>query len=213
MHELHTDRPAVGVAQPLDDLPQRHRLRPFDRVGREGPIHVLLGEVVEVWIEFREPRSRATQRIDLGHQVTADAVGTHELVDTVLEEGHPLLAGRARRDGWQRERHRLTGWSGGKFHVAVGHRHCVGRSDAVGGHELRRGWKSRTGGADRRLGRERLCYRHARRHRPTVAEPLEIRPPVGRDARGIFLVALEELFEKREAGGPGRVDAVDGAHG
>ena len=53
VHELHADRPAVGVAEPLDDLPQRHRLRPLDRVGGERPIHVGFGEVVKLRIEFR----------------------------------------------------------------------------------------------------------------------------------------------------------------
>ena len=40
MHELHADRPAISVTQPLNHAAQRHHLRPFDRVRREGAIQI-----------------------------------------------------------------------------------------------------------------------------------------------------------------------------
>ena len=52
VHELHADDAAVRVAQAGDDLPQRHLLRAFDRVGREGAVEVGVGEVIKRWIEL-----------------------------------------------------------------------------------------------------------------------------------------------------------------
>ena len=134
VHELHADRPAVGVPQPLDDLPQRHRLRAFDGVGGERPVHVLLGEVVEAGIEFRKARARPTEWIDLGHEVPTDPVGANELIDAVLKERHPFL-GRAAGCHRQRQRHRLADRGIGEADLPSGHRDGVRRGDAVRRHQ------------------------------------------------------------------------------
>ena len=107
VHELHTNRATVGVPQSLDDLPQRHRLRPFDRVGRERPVHVLVRQVVERRIELRQPGPRATERVDLGHQMAADTVRPHQLVHPILQERHPLFA-RGASGHRQGQRHLLA---------------------------------------------------------------------------------------------------------
>ena len=126
VHELHTDRSAIGVVQPPNDLPQRHRLRALDGIGREHPVHVLFGQVIESGVEFREARPGTAQRIDIGREMPPDPVGTHQLVNPVLQEGKPLIAAPPhgiRQRGWlfftrrcvgQRDnafsdRHRVTG--------------------------------------------------------------------------------------------------------
>ena len=225
VHELHADRPAVGVAEPLDDLPQRHRLRPLDRVGGERPIHVGFGEVVELRIELRQPRPRPAQRIDLGHQVAAHAVGPHELVDAILQEGHPLFARRPRCHR-QRQRHRLTGRRVWQSHVAVGDRHGMPRGDAIGCHELGdrlRGRRRMMGRAIRDCdGRSRIrtrnlvgtvrCSRNGcRGHRPR-SHRVEVAPPFGIHAGRVVLILLEEFLEKGEVCGSRRIDTVGRTH-
>ena len=138
VHELHADRPAVGVPQALDDLPQRHRLRAFDRVGGERPVHVLLGEVVEAGIEFRKARARPTEWIDLGHEVPANPVGANELIDAILEKRDPLL-GRAAGCHRQRQRHRLADRGIREADLPSGHRDGVRRGDTVRRHQQRSG--------------------------------------------------------------------------
>ena len=215
VHELHADRPAVGVAEPLDDLPQRHRLRPLDRVGGEGPVHVLFGEVVELRIEFGQPRTRPAERIDLRHQVAANTVGPHELINAVLQKCDPLLTPGARRHRRQREWHRLAGGSIGQLRTAVGNREGVAGGDAVGRDEfLRRRMAVRM---PIRRGRQPRRGRHCNGN-GSDSEPLEVGPPVGINAVWIRLVLLEKLLEKCEAAGPcqinvaGRAGAVRSAH-
>jgi hypothetical protein len=210
VHELHADRPAVGVPQPLDDLPQRHRLRSLDRVGREGPVHVLLGEVIELRVELGQPGTRPAQRVDLRHQVTAHPVGPHELVHPVLQERHPLLAGRATGHR-ERERLGLTRRRRRQPEVAVGHGHGMARRDPIGRHQARRRMRDRAiaRGRPRRRGRPAVG---GRSRRAGVGPGVKIGLPIRGNAGRVFLVALEQLLQKGQARRPGRIDARGGYH-
>ena len=227
VHELHADRPAVGVPQALDDLAQRHRLRSLDRVGGERPVHVLLGEVVEPGIELRQARAGPTERIDLRHEVAADAVRSDELVDAVLEKRHPLLGGIP---GCHRQRqwHRLTNRGIGETDIPPGDGDGVGRGDAVGCHQEVPRVAVILGAmvlapVERRAGMAVQCRgvaigrTPARRRSPARSlRPVggfEVRPPLRIDTRRINGVLVEQFLEKSEAGGSGGVEAIGKAHG
>ena len=222
VHELHADRPAIGISQPLDDLSQRHRLRPLDRVGRKRPVHIGFGKVVELRVKFWEPWPRSAQRIDLCHQMAADAVGPHQLIDTVLQEGHPLFAGGAGRH-WQRQRHRLPSRRVRQMHIAIGDRHGMSCRDAVGRHQfLDRRQTARgsaiaagnavpTGRHHLRLAASNRRHR-GRSSRRTEAECVEVAPPIGIHVGRVGLVLLEELLKKGDIGCSRRINTVGHAH-
>ena len=87
-----------------------------------------------MWIEFWQAGPRPTQRIDLRHQVTTYAVGSDELVDAVLQEGHPLLAlcsaGHRRQGQW----HGLTGRGILQLNMAIRNGDSVARGNTVRHH-------------------------------------------------------------------------------
>ena len=216
VHELHADRPAVGDPQPLDDRSQRHRLRALDRVGREHPVHVLLGEVIEPGIEFRKPGPGPPQRVDLRHQVATHPVGPHQLVNPVLKERHPFLAGGAGGMGGERERHHLTGRSVWQADVSIGDRERLRGGDAIGSHKLGAIAVVLRPIAVGRVGYHLAGSRSALAGCRAVAvcsQRLKIRPPVRPDAQRIGLVLVKQFLEEPEAGGTGGIDAVERAHG
>ena len=103
VHELHADAAAIRIAQPLDNAPQRHRLRAFDRGGGKLAIQIGFGQAVKAQLQFRQRRPRQAQGIDLRHQVAAHAVGANQLVDPILRDGDvPLLGRHPRLLSWQR---------------------------------------------------------------------------------------------------------------
>ena len=99
VHELHADRTAIGVPQPLDDAAERHHLRAFDRVGRKRPIHVGFGEVIRPRVEFREFRPRPAERIEIRHQMAAHPIRPDQLVDPILQDGQIVGGSGGRRRG------------------------------------------------------------------------------------------------------------------
>ncbi len=96
VHELHGNRTAIGVAQPLQDAPQGEHVGAVDRVGRKRAVHVGFGEAVILRIELGQIRPRHPQGVDVGHQVSAHTVGPHQLVDAVLQQGHFQFADAGR---------------------------------------------------------------------------------------------------------------------
>ena len=98
VHELHGDRAAVGVAQPLQNPPQRQYVRALDGGCRKWPVHVGRGEAVKLRVELGQVGPRDAQGIDVGHQMPAHAIGPNQLVDAILEQGHLQLAHTGARD-------------------------------------------------------------------------------------------------------------------
>ena len=99
VHELHGNRAAIRIAQPLQDASQWQYRGSVNRIGREGPIHVGRGEAVRLGIQLLQVRPGQAQWIDAGHHVAAHAIGAHQLVNAILKQGHLQLAhagGRAR---------------------------------------------------------------------------------------------------------------------
>ena len=78
VHVLGTDRAAVGFAQRLQDLPQRHVLggREIGVRGAERDVHVGLAQVVEGGLELGNLRSLLTlERVQIGPARAEEAVG------------------------------------------------------------------------------------------------------------------------------------------
>ncbi len=88
VHELHADRPAIGIAQPLDDPPQRQHVRTADRVGRKAAIQIGFRKAVIFHAQLRLRGALHAQRIEIGHHVPPHPVGSHQLVGPVLQQGH-----------------------------------------------------------------------------------------------------------------------------
>ena len=80
MHELVTDAAAVGALQELHHLPRRRCFESQDAVYVHRPIEIDVVKSVKIRVELRESRSRAEpERIEIGGEMTDDAIGTHEL--------------------------------------------------------------------------------------------------------------------------------------
>ena len=97
VHELGAEGAAVGLAQRLQDFPQGHvlGLREIGVGGREGDVHVGLGQVVERRLEFGDLGALgALERIEVGPACTDVAVGGDQRLDMNLLARHRQI-GRA----------------------------------------------------------------------------------------------------------------------
>mmetsp|Transcript_21665 Transcript_21665/g.84340 ORF Transcript_21665/g.84340 Transcript_21665/m.84340 type:complete len:844 (+) Transcript_21665:834-3365(+) len=90
VHEFGADAAAVGLAQGLHDLAQRHGLAAEVAVhGAERDVHVGLGQVVERGVEFGDLGALgALERVQLGPAVAEEAVGRDQRLDMDLLAGH-----------------------------------------------------------------------------------------------------------------------------
>ncbi len=86
VHELDAEVAAVGVAQRLDQVAQRHVLLPEVRVrGREHRVHVGFGQVVERGLQFGNDRAfLSLQRIQIRPAVAEEPVGRDDRLDVDL---------------------------------------------------------------------------------------------------------------------------------
>ncbi len=85
VHVLDADRAAVGVAQQVQQVAERHAVAPADAVGQELAVEVPDGQPVGLGRQLGvHDRVLGGQRVEIGDQVAADAVGVDELVDAHL---------------------------------------------------------------------------------------------------------------------------------
>src|SRR5581483_3483662 len=97
VHELHTDRLAIGIPQPRDELANCQRTRERHRVRGNLAVHVRLGEADMRGIEFRRRATRLPERVHPRDDVPADAINPDQLVDPVLKLSQPRgFEGRGR---------------------------------------------------------------------------------------------------------------------
>ncbi len=78
---LHTDVPAIRVAQDGQHIAQLHLLLAVETADLEGAVEIPEGQAVGRDVQIRMAAARITvhhQRIDVGHQVTAAAIGRDE---------------------------------------------------------------------------------------------------------------------------------------
>src|SRR5215510_13152582 len=87
VHELGADRPAIRVAEPLEDFPQRYRATAESVAGKTA-IHVRLTESIKFRFELRDARPRHLQWIDGSYHMAPDPIVPDELVDAVLHRGN-----------------------------------------------------------------------------------------------------------------------------
>ena len=87
VHELDADGPAVGVAEPVENVAERLVVRPGQRIGREAAVEVGFGKAPELRFQFWRHGPGNAQRIDLGDQVPADAIVADQKVDVFLLAG------------------------------------------------------------------------------------------------------------------------------
>src|SRR5262245_50631677 len=87
VHELDADGPAIGVAEPLEDFPQRYRAVAESIAGKPA-IHLRLTESIKFRFELRDARARHPQWIDGSYHMAPDAVVTNELVHPILHRGN-----------------------------------------------------------------------------------------------------------------------------
>src|SRR5215475_5279276 len=85
MHELHTDRSAVRIAEPFKNFTQSERAAAAHRFTREEAVHVSFRQTVKVEIELRRCCSGNSQRIELRRHMSANTIISNELVDPFLE--------------------------------------------------------------------------------------------------------------------------------
>ncbi len=85
VHELGADRPAIGIAEPIEDVAERLRVRTGQRVGRELAIEIGFRKPPELGFQFRWHGPRDAQRIDLGDQVSAYSVVADQEVHAFLQ--------------------------------------------------------------------------------------------------------------------------------
>ncbi len=97
VHELHADRSAIRVLQPIIDFPQRTNIGARDGHGGKRAVQIVVGEAVKGRIKLRRSGPLRPQRIEPGEQVPANAIRADELVDTLLPLGHaePRRVGRS----------------------------------------------------------------------------------------------------------------------
>ena len=84
MQELRTDRTAVSVLQPLDDLPQRADVGTSTADCRERLVEVFVGEAIKLGIEFGRERPRGAERVNLRGDMPPQTVVPNELVHLLL---------------------------------------------------------------------------------------------------------------------------------
>src|SRR5262245_4923695 len=83
VHELHADRPAVGISQPLQNLAQRERPASAHHFARDAAVHIRVGDCIKLEIEFGRLRSRNAKRIELRRHVSTDPKISNELIDAL----------------------------------------------------------------------------------------------------------------------------------
>src|SRR5262252_156434 len=87
VHELDADRPAIGVAEPIEDFPQRYRAIAESVAGKPA-IHLRLTESIKFRFELRDARTRHLQWIDGSYHMAPDAIVTDKLVHPILHRGN-----------------------------------------------------------------------------------------------------------------------------
>src|SRR4029077_11501454 len=87
MHELHTDRPAIGISKAFDDLAKRQCAVAAHAFAGKPPIHVGFGETPEFRVQFGSFDTRDVQWIHAGYDMAANAIIPDELVDSFLKNG------------------------------------------------------------------------------------------------------------------------------
>jgi hypothetical protein len=81
VHVLHADGAAVGVAQDAEDLAQLEEGLATEAAGGEVPVEVPQGQAVAGDVEVGVAALLVLQRVGVGHEVAAHAVGVDELLD------------------------------------------------------------------------------------------------------------------------------------
>ncbi len=81
VHVLDAHCAAVGVPQHPKDLAQREEGRPTKTAGRELAVEVPEGEAVLGDVEVGVTTLAVLERVGVGHEVAADAVGVDEFLD------------------------------------------------------------------------------------------------------------------------------------
>ena len=181
VHELDADGLAVGAAQDRDDLAHRRELDAEHLVEEDLAVHVGFAEAVGRGLElFLVGLGLDGERIELGVEVAANAVGTdqHQRVDRIARRLHHVGGGefdalRLRLGG-----DLLTQLLFGRGPVAVER----GDEIVVRTHRPVRRLPGRAFGA---LGDRRAI----------VLQALEEIPPFGVDSGGVLLVAGVEVFD------------------
>src|SRR5215475_2742801 len=87
VHELDADGATIGVAEPLEDFPQRYRAT-AESVAGKTTIHLRLAEAVKFRFQLRDARPGHLQWIDGSYHMAPDPVITDELVHPVLQRGN-----------------------------------------------------------------------------------------------------------------------------
>jgi len=190
-----------------------------------------------VRIELGETWTRSAQWVDLSHQVATHAVGTHQLVDPVLQKRDTIFAMTAHGHR-QRKRLFFPGQGVWKSNRTIRNGHGMPRGDPVRCNEViilrlliltnrpsRSEWWQTAGRLldtscrcrTRQCGRAERCGRtggcNAVADFPcTSRKPLKKTLPVRWDTGWILLVLLEEFFEEAGTRRTRRIDRVDAAH-
>ena len=96
VHVFEADVAAVGAVQAIDQLAEQHRSRvAAAERGHDFAIEVGGGQAVVAWVQRQRISRGEAERIELGGEVTVDAIADYELIDAVLEQLRGLLALRA----------------------------------------------------------------------------------------------------------------------
>ncbi len=93
VHVLDPDVPAVGVAQDLEDFPQRRLVLAGKPVSDELAVEVPHREAVGRGVEVAVGRPLGVEGVEIGHEMPAHAVGVDELEDAGLLLHFLLAAG------------------------------------------------------------------------------------------------------------------------
>ena len=87
VHVLDADGAAVGPAEAGEDLAQRHlALADGEVAGGEGLVEIRFGEAEMLDVQLRRRRLKEPERVQIGEEVTADAVRVDQLGDLLLKD-------------------------------------------------------------------------------------------------------------------------------
>ncbi len=165
VHELDADRPAIGLAQDLQDLAQRRRFQPEHVVDEDRPVEVILGEAPGLGIELGVVLlALQPQGVEVGDEVAAHAIepDEHQRADGILRRPAGVAFGEQRGPG-------DAGSGGGDG------------APAVAGDQPRRRWRPRRAA-------------HLGDDRPAIVGQLrEKRNPARVDRAGIFQVTTVQF--------------------
>src|SRR5215510_1924379 len=87
VHELDADGATIGVAEPLEDFPQRYRAIAESIAGKPA-IHLRLTESIKFRLELGDAWTRHPQWIDGSYHMAPDTVVTDKLVHPILHRGN-----------------------------------------------------------------------------------------------------------------------------